>query len=279
MTSIRTVALACMTTAMMALPLAASAQTGPRNQDTYFTFSQPVELPNATLPAGTYLFQLVDSASNRHVVRIMTKDRQKVYATLMAIPAYSTNRPPDKPEVRFMESPASQANAIKIWFYPGNPTGHEFVYPRNQALKLAKASGESVLTTKSDKDVTSNVAENDLTRVNPQGEDVDANMSRQRASENARSEIGSMQAETATQSASAQSSATSQQPNTPPPPATSASRRGTGTPGATGTSGTATTAARTRRALPRTAGVLPLIGLIGLGSLAGSRIVRRARRA
>jgi len=275
MTLIRTVALACMTTAMMALPLAASAQTGSRNQDTYFTFSQPVELPNATLPAGTYLFQLVDSPSNRHIVRIMTKDRQKVYATLMAIPAYSTNRPPDKPEVRFMESPASQANAIKIWFYPGNATGHEFVYPRNQALKLAKASGESVLTTKSDKDVTSTVAESDLTRVNPEGQDVAADMSRQRASENARSEMG----ETATQSASARSSATSQQPDTPPPPATSASRRTTATPGATGTSGTATTAARTRRTLPRTAGVLPLIGLIGLGSFAGSRIVRRARRA
>ena len=275
MTLIRTVALACMTTAMMALPLAASAQTGSRNQDTYFTFSQPVELPNATLPAGTYLFQLVDSPSNRHIVRIMTKDRQKVYTTLMAIPAYSTNRPPDKPEVRFMESPASQANAIKIWFYPGNATGHEFIYPRNQALKLAKASGESVLTTKSDKDVTSTVAENDLTRVNPEGQDVAADMSRQRASENARSEMG----ETATQSASARASATSQQPDTPPPPATSASRRTTATPGATGTSGTATTAARTRRTLPRTAGVLPLIGLIGLGSLAGSRMVRRARRA
>src|SRR5262249_9127631 len=81
MTSIRTVARACMTTAMMALPLAANGQTGPRNQDTYFTFSQPVELPNATLPAGTYLFQLVDSASNRHIVRVMTKDRQKVYTT------------------------------------------------------------------------------------------------------------------------------------------------------------------------------------------------------
>ena len=174
-----------------------------------------------------------------------------------------------------MESPASQANAIKIWFYPGNATGHEFVYPRNQALKLAKASGESVLTTKSDKDVTSTVAESDLTRVNPEGQDVAADMSRQRASENARSEMG----ETATQSASARSSATSQQPDTPPPPATSASRRTTATPGATGTSGTATTAARTRRALPRTAGVLPLMGLIGLGSLAGSRIVRRARRA
>lgn len=265
MTSIRRVAFACVTAAMVTLPLVTSAQTGPRTQDTYFTFSQKVELPSVTLPAGTYLFRLADSEGNRHIVRVMSEDRRKVYTTLMAIPTYSMDRPPDKPEIRFMESPATQANAVKIWFYPGNSVGHEFIYPRNQAIKLAKASGESVLTTRSEKDVSSTVAESDLTRVSPEGRDVDADMSRQRASENARAEIG----EIATQSASARS----QQPDTPP--ATSASTRQTGTPGATGTSGTA---ARTRRSLPSTAGVLPLIGLVGLGALASSRLLRRARR-
>ena len=49
MTSIRKVALACVASAMMALPLTAAAQVGPRNQDTFFTFSQAVELPNKTL--------------------------------------------------------------------------------------------------------------------------------------------------------------------------------------------------------------------------------------
>ena len=166
MSSIRKVALALVAAATVALPSSASAQATLRNQDTYFTFSQPVELPNTTLPAGTYLFQLVDNSSNRHVVRVMSQDRRKIYTTLMAIPAYSVDRPPEKPEVRFMESPASQANAIKIWFYPGNSVGHEFIYPRNQALKLAKASGESVLTTKSSNEVSTTVAENDLTRVN-----------------------------------------------------------------------------------------------------------------
>ena len=266
MASIRRVALACTTTAMVALALVASAQTGPRNQDTFFTFSQQVELPNATLPAGTYLFQLMDNASNRHIVRVMSQDRRKLFTTVMAIPAYSMDRAPDKPEIRFMESPATQANAVKIWFYPGNSVGHEFIYPRNQAVKLAKASGESLLTTKSDKDGSSTVAESDLTRVNRQGRDVDANMSGQRASTSARSQTGTMadSRSAATESASAESAARDRQ---------------AATAGATGTSGTANTTTRTRRALPRTAGALPLLGLVGLGALAGSRIVRRTRRA
>ena len=58
MTFIRRAALGCMTTAMVALPLAAGAQGSLPNQDTFFTFSQQVELPNVTLPAGTYLFRL-----------------------------------------------------------------------------------------------------------------------------------------------------------------------------------------------------------------------------
>ena len=54
MTSIRKAALACVASALLALPLGAAAQS-PRNQDTFFTFSQNVELPNKTLPAGKYL--------------------------------------------------------------------------------------------------------------------------------------------------------------------------------------------------------------------------------
>src|SRR5262245_25357811 len=158
MTSIRKAALACMTGAMMvALSLNAAAQSGPRNQDTFFTFSQPVELPSKTLPAGTYFFQLMDSDSNRHIVKVMDKDRKELFATMLAIPFYSNDRPSDEPQVRFLEARdkaadagATPTNAIKIWFYPGNSVGHEFIYPRSQAMRLAARSGESVLTTKTE---------------------------------------------------------------------------------------------------------------------------------
>ena len=46
MNSIQKVALACMTAAMVTISVNAGAQTGPANQDTFFTFSQAVELPN-----------------------------------------------------------------------------------------------------------------------------------------------------------------------------------------------------------------------------------------
>ena len=46
MTSIRKAALACVASAMLALPLTATAQ-GPANQDTFFTFSHQVELQGA----------------------------------------------------------------------------------------------------------------------------------------------------------------------------------------------------------------------------------------
>src|SRR5687768_11190579 len=178
MTSIRKVALACVSSALMALPLTAAAQ-GPANQDTFFTFSQEVELPGKTLPAGRYFFQLADSPSNRHIVKVMSEDRKQTHATLLAIPFYSTERPTDKPEVRFMETPAQASgsaagtNAIKIWFYPGNSTGHEFIYPRSQAMRIAARTGQPVLTTKAEEEISeASVVESDLTRIDRGGADT-----------------------------------------------------------------------------------------------------------
>src|SRR5215213_2731147 len=169
MNSIRKVALACMTAAMVTISVNAGAQ-GPANQDTYFTFSQAVELPKTTLPAGTYFFQLMDSPSNRHIVKVMSQDRTKLHATLLAIPYYSTDRPSDDPQVRFLEVPAANgvaaSNAIKIWFYPGNTVGHEFIWPRDKAMSLARATNQSVLTTKTDSE------ESELSRVS--GDGIDA---------------------------------------------------------------------------------------------------------
>src|SRR6187549_2335200 len=172
MASIRKVALACMTAAIVATSVNAGAQ-GPRNQDTFFTFSQAVELPKTTLPAGTYFFQLMDSNSNRHIVKVMSQDRKQLHATLLAIPFYSNDRPSDDPQVRFMETPAATGaaatNAIKIWFYPGNSVGHEFIYPREQAMRIASRTGDSVLTTKTDAEASDTIADADLTRVDSAG--------------------------------------------------------------------------------------------------------------
>src|SRR6478609_11854506 len=252
MTSIRKAALACMTAAMVAMSLNAAAQSGPRNQDTYFTFSQSIELPNKTLPAGTYFFQLMDTDSNRHIVKVMSQDRKELFATLMAIPFYSNDRPSEDPQVRFMETPATAVNrdgtnAVKIWFYPGNSVGHEFIYPRAQALRIAARTGQPVLTTTTESDVT---ADAELSRVDRNGvdtaESAQASAQVQPAPEPQREQVGAITGGT-----------TQPEPREPAP--------------------APVTAHTDRSDLPRTAGPLPLLALIGLGSLVSSRLARKAR--
>src|SRR5262245_2513526 len=238
MSSIRKVALACMTAAMVTISTAAGAQS-PRNQDTFFTFSQAVELPNNTMQAGPYFFQLMASTSNRHIVKVMSQYRKQLHATLMAIPYYSNDRPSDDPQVRFLETPAANgaaaSNAIKIWFYPGNAVGHEFIWPRDKAIRLAKATGQDVLTTKTDEESS------ELTRVDSAGVEASAE-SEQPAPEPQREQIGALAAPPA------------------PTPDRSAERAPAPAP-----------EPAPRSDLPATAGELPLLALMGIGAVAGSR--------
>jgi hypothetical protein len=215
----------------------------------------------------------MDSDSNRHIVKVMSQDRKQLHATLLAIPYYSNERPTDEPQVRFMETPSQTGdgkmgtNAIKVWFYPGNSVGHEFIYPRAQALQIAARTGQSVLTTKSDTEATATTADADLTRVDRTGVDTEANVTAQASTENAQA---------STQTATAQST-------TPAPQPAPRERVGaiTGSERAADQTPQAmperTTAPAPRTDLPRTAGMLPLLALIGIGSLVGSRMLRRAR--
>src|SRR5580658_2626653 len=89
---------------------------------TIFTFSAPVELPGVTLPAGTYTFKLMDSASDRNVVQVFNKDMTKFYATELTIADYRPE-PSDKTIVRFSETAPGAPPALKVWFYPGDNYG------------------------------------------------------------------------------------------------------------------------------------------------------------
>ena len=56
--------------------------------------------------------------------------------------------------------------AVKTWWYPGKSIGYEFIYPRQQALQLAKVNSEPVLTTAAD---TTDFEKADLSRVSGSG--------------------------------------------------------------------------------------------------------------
>lgn len=124
---------------LAALSLAPAAKADEWDQKTTFTFHGPVEIPGQVLPAGTYVFKLANSGSNRNIVQVFNKEESRVFATILAIPDYRL-RASEKTIITFDERAGDAPDAIKAWFYPGRTHGHEFVYPKNEALALAKAN-------------------------------------------------------------------------------------------------------------------------------------------
>jgi hypothetical protein len=116
---------------------------------TYLTFSAPFQVPGVTLGAGTYTFKLVDGDGNRHIVEILDKRSNKPLAMLMTIPDERIDAT-DKPVVMFSERPSGTPPAVRAWFYPGNTVGDEFVYPRKQAMVIARATHQRVLAMSDD---------------------------------------------------------------------------------------------------------------------------------
>ena len=122
------------------------------NRKTVVTFSNPVEIPGvhaagwSVLPAGSYVFKIMDSQSDRHIVQIFSKDEKTVYATALAIPNYRLQAT-DKTVITFSERAAGEPEAVRAWFYPGRTSGEEFVYPKARAMALAKATNTPVLFT------------------------------------------------------------------------------------------------------------------------------------
>src|SRR5678809_1260871 len=137
---------AFLTLAVLTLSIAGRAEAQPADYRTYFTFSEPVTLPGVTLPAGRYLFRLADPNSSRKVISVLSADGKKPLAMLHTIPNQLTQAPQEA-EIRFMETAANVPPAIKTWWYPGKSIGYEFIYPRQQALQLAKVTSQPVLTT------------------------------------------------------------------------------------------------------------------------------------
>jgi hypothetical protein len=133
----------CLTLGALAFPCNVNADAS--DKKTIVTFSQPVEIPGVqVLPAGKYVFKLLDSSSNRNIVQIFNKDQTHVYATILAIPNLRL-RATDKTVITFGERAAGTPEAIRAWFYPGANWGREFVYPKTRAVELAKITHQPVL--------------------------------------------------------------------------------------------------------------------------------------
>ncbi len=157
--------------ALLAVVVGASAWAQPADKRTYFTFSGPVAMPGVNLPAGKYLFRLGDPTSGRRIVQVMSEDGRKPIGLFFSIPSQRPEES-DKPEVRFIETPRGTPAAIRTWWYPGERTGYEFIYPKEQARRLAQATRQPVLTTQAQTTKSEETNTEDLSRVASSGEET-----------------------------------------------------------------------------------------------------------
>jgi len=246
-------AAAIFTAAFLAAATSVSAQDSNIDQRTYLTFSGPVQMPGITLPAGKYVFKLAPTALH-NVMQVFDGEEKHIIGQWFFVPAERTTeemaRANGKPVVMFREMPEGQTAAVHYFFYPTDLRGKEFIYPKEQALKIAAASHETVLATDND---VSKGGEAHVFKVEPNATESQAPST---ASLNSQSDLNNSPASgpPATTSQSVGTSGSNSQEQNAPPPRQQASRE-----------------------LPKTASVYPLIGLLGLLSLVGALGLRLAR--
>src|SRR5688572_412192 len=171
----KTLVSACAFTMLVVFASSAYAQVAPDSR-TIFQFKESVTVPGVNLKPGGYLFRILDEANNRAVVQVLSADGKQSYATLVAIPVQR----PDistRAEMRFVPSGPADPTPVKSWWVPATMIGWEFVYPREQATRLAKAAGETVLTTAQTQNATLDQLKTvDLVRISATGEQTAVNV-------------------------------------------------------------------------------------------------------
>jgi hypothetical protein len=242
---------------------AATVSAQPVDKRTTFTFSGPVALPGVTLPAGQYLFRLADPVSASKAVQVLDAAGKKPLGMFFTIPAERIE-PASSPEVRFMETASGRPSAIRTWWYPGERTGYEFIFPKEQARQLAAAADQPVLTTQAQTTTTEQTNTAELTRVGSSGLETNVDTS---AAPPAAAPTGATQ-----QGQIASSSLAIATPSIPAVSVTPA----VGATTSAGTSMQADTARRTQ--LPRTASQLPMLAMIGTMTLMTAAVLRQSRR-
>jgi len=244
------IATAMVMAVLLMLTISLTAQDFNPLEKTYLTFSAPVELPGVTLPAGTYMFKLADTPG-RNVVQVMNNDGTEILGQWLFVQA---ERPDVSGEtvVTFRETTAGATPAVQYWYYPGEKIGKEFLYPKDQAARIAARTGATVRTTEEAIPTPGDRAGVMAPRPEPIAEAAPA---------------PAPAAEPTTVAAAPEPAPAAKPAPEPAPVAVQAEAR-TQEPQAVGTSGE----------LPRTASPLPLSGLLGLFSLAGAAGIRKFRQ-
>ena len=133
---------ACMLAVLALLATRVGAQQPDTLDRTFISFSSAVELPGVTLEPGEYEFRLADTPS-RNVVQVFRKSDSKPMGQWTFVQA-ERERTSDDTVVMFKEAREGTTPAVQFWYYPNEKMGKEFIYPKDQAERIAARTGQAV---------------------------------------------------------------------------------------------------------------------------------------
>lgn len=96
--------------------------------------SQPTAIPGSVLEPGTYTLHIVDHLSDRYILGVEGPGK---HASFLGIPNPALKAATGK--VSWAKSPDDK-QYLKGWNFAGSPGALEFVYPKDDAVALAKAN-------------------------------------------------------------------------------------------------------------------------------------------
>jgi hypothetical protein len=95
-------------------------------------FDQAIEIPGQVLQPGTYQFVALDEQPG--IVQVFDAHRTKLYAMVQS---YSATRLDPTDNVQITIADDNGKTALMGWFNPGETTGYEFAYPRDEMKQLS----------------------------------------------------------------------------------------------------------------------------------------------
>ena len=107
-----------------------------------FTVSEQSKVPGLTLKPGTYSIRVVDHLADRLIVRVDSAQGSE-HTTFLGIQNSNIQRPDSSGPVVWSRSPKGGAT-LRGFEFPGGGSVVEFVYPKNDAVSIAKVNDAKV---------------------------------------------------------------------------------------------------------------------------------------
>jgi hypothetical protein len=116
------------------------AHASERTELTKMTFQTPVEIPGHVLSPGTYYFTRIDDGNdpNVNLLEIYNANDQ-ANAIFVQTETVDRESPADHTVLTFATGSKHTPAALIDWFYPGELTGHMFVYSPQREMQIEES--------------------------------------------------------------------------------------------------------------------------------------------